>query len=104
MPCPVIDMWAPIVPARETMAYVAHHYPEPQLGYLRAVFKTPPELGAFEKLANATKVFDRSYIPFGNPYPSRYVFDSNAFASASFAIVSPSTTNFLPSRVPMLPR
>ena len=32
---PVIDMWAPIVPARDVMEYVAEHFPEPQLGYLR---------------------------------------------------------------------
>lgn len=47
----VIDMWAPIVPSRETMAYVAEHYPEPQLGYLRVFFKTETSTDAFRKLA-----------------------------------------------------
>jgi len=31
-PIPAIDMWAPIVPAREVMAHVADHFPLPQLG------------------------------------------------------------------------
>ena len=48
---PVIDMWAPIVPSREIMEYVADHFPEPQLGYLRVFFKTDSTLGAFKKLA-----------------------------------------------------
>lgn len=51
MPNKVIDMWAPIVPARETMTYVADHFPEPQLGYLRVFFKTETTAEAFRQLA-----------------------------------------------------
>ena len=36
-------MWAPIVPSREIMAYVADHFPEPMLGYLRVFFKQEPD-------------------------------------------------------------
>jgi predicted TIM-barrel fold metal-dependent hydrolase len=48
---PAIDMWAPIVPAREIMEYAADHFPPPQLGYLRVFFKTEPSLESFRTLA-----------------------------------------------------
>ena len=50
---PVIDMWAPIVPSREIMAYVADHFPEPMLGYLRVFFKQEPDPETFKRLAPA---------------------------------------------------
>jgi hypothetical protein len=48
---PVIDMWAPVVPAREIMAWAADHFPLPQLGYLRVFFKSEPSPEAFRALA-----------------------------------------------------
>ena len=50
---PVIDMWTPIVPAREIMAHVAEHFPEPMLGYLRVFFKQEPSLETFRNAARA---------------------------------------------------
>ena len=58
----VIDMWAPIVPSREIMAYVAEHYPEPQLGYLRVFFKTEPSAEGFRTLALAMAQDDAEII------------------------------------------
>jgi hypothetical protein len=48
---PVIDMWAPIVPARDVMAYVGAHFPPPQLGYLRVFWKDTPSLALFRRIA-----------------------------------------------------
>ncbi len=50
---PVIDMWSPIVPAREIMDHVADHFPEPMLGYLRVFFKQDPSLETFRNAAHA---------------------------------------------------
>jgi len=50
---PAIDMWAPIVPAREIMAYAADHFPPPQLGYLRVFWKGEASLEAFRRAALA---------------------------------------------------
>ena len=46
-----IDMWAPIVPAREIMEWAADHFPLPQLGYLRVFFKSEPTAETFRRLA-----------------------------------------------------
>jgi len=46
---PAIDMWAPIVPARDVMAYVGEHFPPPQLGYLRVFWKGEPSLDTFRR-------------------------------------------------------
>ncbi len=50
---PAIDMWAPIVPAREIMAHTADNFPPPQLGYLRVFWKGEPTLAAFRTAARA---------------------------------------------------
>jgi predicted TIM-barrel fold metal-dependent hydrolase len=39
---PVIDMWAPIVPVPEIMAWVADNFPDDMLGYLRVFWKEQP--------------------------------------------------------------
>src|SRR5262249_39284872 len=59
---PVIDMWAPIVPAREIMAYVADHFPEPQLGYLRVFWKGEASLEAFRRAAQAMACDDAQVL------------------------------------------
>jgi len=48
---PAIDMWAPIVPARDMMAYVGEHFPLPQLGYLQVFWKGEPSVEWFRELA-----------------------------------------------------
>jgi len=55
---PAIDMWAPIVPTREIMAWVADHFPEPQLGYLRIFGRGEPSLEGFKRLALALATDD----------------------------------------------
>lgn len=39
-------MWAPLVPSREIVAWVADHFPEPMLGYLRVFQKREPSMEA----------------------------------------------------------
>src|SRR4051812_18209762 len=48
---PAIDMWAPIVPARDVMAYVGEYFPLPQLGYLQVFWKGEPSVEWFGGLA-----------------------------------------------------
>lgn len=55
-------MWAPIVPAREIMAYAADHFPPPQLGYLRVFWKGEPSLDAFRRAALAMAADDAEVI------------------------------------------
>ena len=50
---PAIDMWAPIVPARDVMAYVGEHFPLPQLGYLRVFWKGEPTVEMFRNVQAA---------------------------------------------------
>jgi len=51
---PVIDMWAPFVPSREILAHAQHHFPLPQLGYLRVFFgEREPSLAGFERLCRS---------------------------------------------------
>ncbi|MFI5366355.1 MAG: amidohydrolase family protein [Candidatus Binatia bacterium] len=59
---PAIDMWAPIVPAREVMAHVADHFPEPQLGYLRVFWKGEASLDAFRAAARAMACDDADVL------------------------------------------
>jgi uncharacterized protein len=59
---PVIDMWAPIVPARDLMEYVADHFPEPQLGYLRVFWKGEASLDAFRQAAHAMACDDAQVL------------------------------------------
>lgn len=40
----VIDMWAPLVPAREIIAHVERHFPKAMLGYMRVFYKRKPTL------------------------------------------------------------
>lgn len=59
---PVIDMWAPIVPAREMMEYVADHFPLPQLGYLRVFGWGHPTPTAFHDAALALACDDAEVV------------------------------------------
>ena len=59
---PAIDMWAPIVPARDVMAYVADHFPPPQLGYLRVFWKGEATLETFRRAAHAVTCDDEQII------------------------------------------
>jgi hypothetical protein len=59
---PAIDMWAPIVPARDVMAYVADHFPPPQLGYLRVFWKGEATLETFRALAHSIACDDADVI------------------------------------------
>jgi predicted TIM-barrel fold metal-dependent hydrolase len=61
-PIPAIDMWAPIVPARDVMAYVADHFPPPQLGYLRVFWKGEATLETFRQAAHAVTCDDEQII------------------------------------------
>ena len=61
-PIPAIDMWAPIVPARDVMAYVADHFPEPQLGYLRVFWKGEPSVEMFRTLARTIACDDAQVL------------------------------------------
>ena len=59
---PAIDMWAPIVPARDVMAYVGEHFPPPQLGYLRVFWKGEPSLDAFRTIARTVATDDEQIL------------------------------------------
>jgi predicted TIM-barrel fold metal-dependent hydrolase len=48
----VIDMWSPVMPAREIMAHVAENFPEAQLGYLRVFSKREPNLKDYRSYAS----------------------------------------------------
>jgi len=50
---PAIDMWAPLVPAREIAADMAAGFPEAQLGYLRVFWKRAPSLAEAREAARA---------------------------------------------------
>lgn len=58
----VIDMWAPIVPAREIMEHAADRFPEPQLGYLRVFQKLDASTQSFAKLARALATDDEAVL------------------------------------------
>lgn len=58
----VIDMWAPIVPAREIMEHAADRFPEPQLGYLRVFQKLDVSTQSFAKLARALATDDEAVL------------------------------------------
>ena len=59
---PAIDMWAPIVPARDVMAYVGEHFPPPQLGYLRVFWKGEPSLDTFRTIARTVAPDDEQIL------------------------------------------
>jgi predicted TIM-barrel fold metal-dependent hydrolase len=59
---PAIDMWAPVVPAREIMTHMAEHFPEPQLGYLRVFGWGEASLDAFRKTALALACDDAEIL------------------------------------------
>lgn len=61
-PIPAIDMWAPIVPAREVMAHIADNFPLPQLGYLRVFWKGEPTLDTLRRAAAAMATDDPQII------------------------------------------
>lgn len=61
-PIPAIDMWAPIVPAREIMAHIADHFPLPQLGYLRVFWKGEPTLDTLRRAAAAMAADDADIL------------------------------------------
>lgn len=61
-PIPAIDMWAPIVPAREVMAYIADHFPPPQLGYLRVFWKGAPTMDTLRAAAAAMATDDAEIL------------------------------------------
>ncbi len=48
-----IDMWAPIVPVPEVMAYVSEHFPREMAGYLRVFYKQEPDASQFRNVARA---------------------------------------------------
>ncbi|MCH7960222.1 MAG: hypothetical protein IID08_08825 [Candidatus Hydrogenedentes bacterium] len=55
---PVIDMWSPIVPSREIMEHVAHHFPELQLSYLSIFQKRDVSLAEYREVALAMAMDD----------------------------------------------
>ena len=57
-----IDMWAPIVPVREVMEYVAHHFPKEMAGYLRVFYKREPDPAEFERIAASMSMDDDTMI------------------------------------------
>lgn len=59
---PAIDMWAPIVPARDVMAYVGEHFPLPQLGYLRVFWKGAPSVEMFQRLCRSIACDDAEVL------------------------------------------
>jgi predicted TIM-barrel fold metal-dependent hydrolase len=59
---PVIDMWAPIVPAHEIMDHVADNFPEAQLGYLRVFQKRPPDLASYRSAARRMALDDAAVL------------------------------------------
>jgi predicted TIM-barrel fold metal-dependent hydrolase len=59
---PVIDMWAPVVPAREIVAHMKDHFPLPQLGYLRVFFKQEPTPEAFRQMATLMERDDAAIL------------------------------------------
>jgi len=59
---PAIDMWAPIVPARDVMAYAAEHFPLPQLGYLRVFWKGEASAEQFQRLCRAVACDDAAVL------------------------------------------
>jgi len=59
---PAIDMWAPIVPAREIMEYAADHFPPPQLGYLRVFWKGEASTDTFRRAALAMACDDADVL------------------------------------------
>src|SRR5712691_2179891 len=59
---PAIDMWAPIVPARDVMAYVGEHFPLPQLGYLRVFWKGAPSVEMFQRLCGSIACDDAAVL------------------------------------------
>lgn len=62
MTIPAIDMWAPIVPARDVMAYVQDHFPLPQLGYLRVFWKGNPSPEMFRDLCRSIACDDAQML------------------------------------------
>lgn len=62
IPLPAIDMWAPVVPTHDTLAYMKDHFPQPQLGYLRVFFKQPPTPDTFPRLAEHLAVDDEQVL------------------------------------------
>jgi predicted TIM-barrel fold metal-dependent hydrolase len=46
-------MWAPLVPSREICAWVAEHFPEPMLGYLRVFWRREPTQETVRKAVGA---------------------------------------------------
>ena len=59
---PALDRWAPIVPARDVMAYVGEHFPPPQLGYLRVFWKGEPSLDTFRTIARTVATDDEQIL------------------------------------------
>src|SRR5262245_36633342 len=59
---PAIDMWAPIVPVRDVMAYVGDHFPLPQLGYLRVFWKGEPTIETFRDFARTVACDDADVL------------------------------------------
>lgn len=58
----IIDMWAPIVPTSEITEYVADHFPEPQLGYLRVFWKSEPSIEKFRQTVRAMASDDATVL------------------------------------------
>lgn len=61
-PINIIDMWAPIVPTHDMMAYCKDHFPLPQLGYLRVFFKGEPAPETFTRAAEHIAMDDDAVL------------------------------------------
>jgi predicted TIM-barrel fold metal-dependent hydrolase len=59
---PAIDMWAPIVPTHDIAAYLADHFPLPQLGYLRVFWKGEPNLETFRRFLQSVACNDATVL------------------------------------------
>jgi len=57
-----IDLWAPIVPTADIVAYAAEHFPKEMLGYLRVFFKQAPTMDAFKALAEQMIVGEEQIV------------------------------------------
>jgi predicted TIM-barrel fold metal-dependent hydrolase len=58
----VIDMWAPIVPVPDVMAYVSEHFPKEMAGYMRVFRKREPSPDAFREAAKDTTLSEEATI------------------------------------------
>jgi predicted TIM-barrel fold metal-dependent hydrolase len=62
MPQSIIDMWAPVVPTREIMEHMAHHFPPDTLSYFEIFQKQKLSKADFAKFARAMIMDDAAIL------------------------------------------